>query len=80
MVTARRQIITSARLGMPLTGLFEATYGKVAALDNSKIDIFSFLHFSDCLSQSVRIPAVPVKSWDSAWEFTFERLGYRSAR
>ena len=33
---------------MPLTGIFEATYGKLAAFDSSRIDIFSFLHFSDC--------------------------------
>ena len=49
MVTARRQIITSALLGMPLTGIFEVTYGKFAALDNSRIDVFPFLHFSYCL-------------------------------
>ena len=44
MVTAGRQIITLARLG-----IFEVTYGKHATFENSRIDIFSFLHFSDCL-------------------------------
>ena len=31
---------------MPLTGIFEATYGKLAAFDHSRIEIFSFLQFS----------------------------------
>ena len=38
VVTARQQILTSALLGMPLTGLFEATYGKLASFDNAVLD------------------------------------------
>ena len=38
VVTARQQILTSALLDMPLTGLFEATYGKLASFDNAVLD------------------------------------------
>ena len=34
---------------MPLTEIFEAKYETLAAFDNSRMDICSFVHFSDCL-------------------------------
>ena len=61
MVTARRQIITSAQFSMPLNGIFEATYGKLAAFDNSRMECrnYSLPYYLPILVRIRRWPEQP---------------------